>query len=127
MIKGPRNIHITDIMRYRFPMTAIASILHRISGIIVFLFIPFILIWLHRSLESEQDFLLVKDFMGSFFMGFFIWVVLSAMFYHLIAGLKHLMMDIGHLEDKKSGTKGSLVVIILGVVMSLIIGVWIIC
>lgn len=127
MMKGPRNIHITDIMRYRFPLPAIASILHRISGIIVFLAIPFILILLHRSLETEQDFLLVKDFMGSFFMGLFIWIILSAMFYHLIAGIRHLIMDMGHLEDKETGVKGSLVVLILGVVMSLLIGVWIIC
>ena len=127
MQKGSRNIHITDLMQYRLPLPAIASILHRISGVIVFIAIPFILFLLHRSLETEQDFLLVKDFTGSFFIGFLIWVILSAMVYHLIAGIRHLIMDMGHLEEKVSGTKASMVVIILGVVMSLLIGVWIIC
>lgn len=127
MIEGPRNIHLMDILRYRFPIAAIASILHRVSGIIVFLLIPFVLWLLHASLVSPQEFLLVKDFMGSFWISLLVWMVTSAMFYHFVAGIKHLIMDMGHLEEKVSGRTASLVVLILGIIGAILIGVWVLC
>lgn len=127
MRQGPRNIHITDIARYRFPAAAIASILHRISGIIIFFLIPFMLWLLHASLVSPQEFLLVKFFMGSFWVSLLVWVLATATFYHLIAGIKHLIMDMGHLEEKVSGRTASVVVIILGVIVAILMGVWVLC
>jgi succinate dehydrogenase / fumarate reductase, cytochrome b subunit len=127
MIKGPRNIRLIDIARYRFPITAITSILHRISGVIIFLLIPFVLWLLHASLVSPQSFLLVKDFMGSLWVCFGVWVVAVAAFYHLVAGIKHFIMDIGHLEEHGSGPKASWVVFILGIIGAIAMGVWILC
>jgi succinate dehydrogenase / fumarate reductase cytochrome b subunit len=125
--KRPRNIGIMSIIGYRFPLAAIASILHRISGIILFLFIPYILWMLHLSLSSEMSFLMVKDFLASPIVAFFAWITLSALFYHLVAGVKHLMMDVGFFEEKRSGRIASLVVMVLGVIGILGIGVWILC
>lgn len=127
MAKGPRNIAPANLMHYRFPMAALASILHRLSGVILFFLIPFVLWLLHLSLSSQANFLLVKDFMGSPVVAFFMWVVLSALCYHLIAGVKHLLMDVGYFEEKTSGKIASIVVIVLGLVAAIGIGVWMIC
>ncbi len=127
MTKGPRNIHLTNIIGYRFPMVAIASILHRISGLIIFLLIPFVLWLLRLSLASPQEFLLVQDFMGSLWVSFLIWLVASATFYHLLAGVKHLIMDMGHLEEKSTGRIASIVVLLLGVSGAILMGVWVLC
>ena len=127
MTKGPRNIHLTDIMRYRFPIVALASILHRISGLIIFLLIPFVLWLLRASLASPQEFLLVQDFMGSMWVSLLIWLVASATFYHLLAGIKHLIMDMGHLEEKNTGRIASIVVLLLGISGAILMGVWVLC
>jgi succinate dehydrogenase / fumarate reductase cytochrome b subunit len=127
MAKGPRNISLAALMHYRFPLSAIASILHRISGVILFLMIPFTLWVLHLSLSSQAEFLLVKDYMGSPLVAFLMWVLLSALWYHLVAGLKHLLMDLGFCEEKASGQMASVTVMVLGALGAIGIGVWIIC
>ncbi len=127
MHKGPRNIGIGMLMKYRFPVNALASILHRLSGVILFLLIPFILWTLHLSLSSQANFLMVKDYFGSPLMMFLSWVVLSALYYHVIAGIKHLLMDLGYFEEKVSGRVASLIIVLLGLVGVVGIGVWIVC
>ncbi|MCX7123135.1 MAG: succinate dehydrogenase, cytochrome b556 subunit [Gammaproteobacteria bacterium] len=127
MAKGPRNIGVLSLMKYRFPINALVSILHRLSGVILFLFIPFILWTLHLSLSSQANFLMVKDYFGSPIVMFFTWVVLSALYYHVIAGVKHLLMDVGYFEEKVSGRIASIVVIILGMIGVVGIGAWIVC
>ncbi len=127
MVKGPRNIGITSLMKYRFPVNALVSILHRLSGVILFLLIPFILWILHLSLSSQAYFLMVKDFFGSPIVMFLTWVVLSALYYHIVAGVKHLLMDMGYFEEKCSGRVASIVVMILGIIGVIGIGVWIVC
>ena len=127
MANGPRNIGIGSLMKYRFPVNALASILHRLSGVVLFLLIPFILWTLHLSLSSQANFLMVKDYFGSQTMMFLSWVVLSALYYHVIAGVKHLLMDMGYFEEKISGRIASVIVMILGVLGVIGIGVWIVC
>ena len=127
MVKGPRNIGIGSLMKYRFPINALVSILHRLSGVILFVLIPFILWTLHVSLSSQANFLMVKDYFGSPMVMFLTWVVLSALYYHVIAGVKHLLMDMGYFEEKVSGRVASIVVMVLGIVGVIGIGVWIVC
>lgn len=126
-LHGPRNIGIFSLMRYRFPFAAISSILHRLSGVILFIMIPFMLWMLHLSLISEASFLMVKDYFAAPWVEFLVWISLSALFYHFIAGLRHLLMDMGFCEEKISGKISGLIVIVLGLLGTIGIGVWIIC
>ncbi len=121
---GPRNISVGHLLHYRFPITAIASILHRISGVILFLFIPFLLWVLDLSLRANQSFAnLVLHFQNGF-VRFFLWVFLSALIYHFLAGIKHLFMDMGYFEKMCSGKAASMVVIIVSIVLIIALGVW---
>lgn len=78
------------------------------------------------SLESEAGF---NEAMTMFEEGFFArliaWGLVSALLYHMIAGVKHLIMDAGHLEELESGTLAAKVTLIAGAVSILLAGVWV--
>ncbi|HQV22216.1 MAG TPA: succinate dehydrogenase, cytochrome b556 subunit [Agitococcus sp.] len=83
---------------------AMASILHRISGIVVFLLIPVLLYILQGSLASEESFDAIKESVFGGFIGrFVVFVALAGLIYHFFAGIKHLVMDFGIAEELKSG------------------------
>ncbi|MBP9722532.1 MAG: succinate dehydrogenase, cytochrome b556 subunit [Gammaproteobacteria bacterium] len=117
----PINLALWTI---RFPITAIISILHRISGFVLFLLIPCIL-WLWQySLISIDNFNRVKDSFMSWPVKFILWVSLLALVYHLIAGVRHLIMDM-HIGDSKQGGKlGSYCVLAMTVMFGVVFGVY---
>ena len=87
----PVNLDITTI---KFPLAAITSILHRISGVGLFFSVGILLYFLQLSLSSEAGFNQALQLLDSSLIKALIWIILLAVFYHLIAGLKHLLLDI---------------------------------
>ena len=85
--KRPVNL---DIRTIQLPLTALTSILHRISGIMLFIFLGLILYMLSKSLESEKGFNEVKEIFSSPFGKVSFWLVYSSFIYHLVAGIRHL-------------------------------------
>ncbi len=120
--KRPVNLDISTI---RLPIAAFASITHRISGVIVFVGIAGLLCLLDVSLTSEADFASVRATALSPFVRFLLWGVLSALTYHLIAGVKHLLLDLGIGESKEGGPRGAQITIVVSVVLIALLGVWI--
>lgn len=108
-----RPVYI-NIFTFKFPITAIVSILHRISGVLVFLSIPVFLSILQDGLYYPWVLSTTPKIL--------IWAVLTALMYHLIAGIRHLCMDAGYAEDKRSATITSYLVFILTILFSFIIG-----
>lgn len=103
---------------------AIISILHRLSGIFLFLMIPVMLCGLSASLQSKEGFdKLMLCFSSPWCKGV-TWFLASALFYHLIAGIRHLFMDLGFGEDVKIGRISAIVVLILAILTSVSLGVW---
>lgn len=98
------------------------SILHRISGVVLFFVVAVSLFLFDASLESEQSFDLLKQWFSSPFVQFIIWASLAAMAYHFFAGIRHLIMDMGIGEDSfDSGRRSAwLVVAVAGGVIALI-------
>ena len=99
----PINVGIGDLMAFRWPVTAIASIAHRIAGAVLFVGIGFMLFALQVSLDSEEGFNTLKGLMTSPLGKFITWGLLSALAYHFVAGLKHLLMDTGVGETLEGG------------------------
>lgn len=122
MIKQrPKNLNLLTI---RFPLPAIVSILHRISGVILFLLIPLMLWGLSLSLSSSDDFDNLHLFLSSPLMKFLIWGFLSAFIYHFLAGIRHLFMDI-HLGDElKSGRLSAQLTMAISIVFIILAGIW---
>lgn len=125
-----RNIHVTDIVSYRLPPAGIVSILHRISGVILFLLLPFVVWMLDTSVTSEISY---DEFKSVFTAGFgflpgvlvkiVVWGLIWGYLHHFIAGVRHLLMDTNHgLVSKQSGHTSALVTLALSLGLTLILG-----
>lgn len=108
------------------PVTAIVSILHRVTGIILFIGLVFLFYAFDVSLESQEGFDQVVGLLQTNFLAkFIIWGVVSALMYHFVAGVKHLFMDMGYFEELESGRQAAIANIVIAVVLIVLAGVWI--
>ena len=114
-----------DLRTIKLPVTAYTSILHRISGVILFVGIAILLFGLDKSLTSEEGFVQVKECLASPLAKLIVWGLLSALLYHLVAGVRHLIMDMGVGESLEGGKLGSKIVIAVSAVIIVLVGVWI--
>ena len=112
-----------DLRTIRMPVTAIASILHRVSGVVLFVAIGGLLWLWHLSLSSVQGFEQAKAVATHPVSGLLLWGTLTALLYHLAAGLRHLAMDIGWFEEKESGKRSAVVAIVVAAIAAAICGV----
>jgi succinate dehydrogenase / fumarate reductase, cytochrome b subunit len=120
--KRPVNLDLTTI---KFPVTALASITHRITGVAIFLALPILLWMLDRSLASPESFAQLKDLLATPIAKLVVWAMLAALIFHLVAGIKHLIMDLGIGESLEGGRRGATLVFIISVVLILLAGVWV--
>ena len=115
-----------DLTTFRFPITAIASILHRVAGVILFFGSFILMALLGMSLENEAGFADTLALLENGFVSFIVWGVLAALAYHFVAGVKHLFMDMGYGETLESGrlfAKASIAVAAL-LIVSAAVWVW---
>ena len=113
-----RNIHITELSNYRMTLASIVSILHRISGFIMFVALPLVLYMLQQSLLSEDTF---KHFAGIASHPLAKLVILGlawAYFQHFCAGVRHLFMDLHLGLDKDSARKSSVGVLSVSLLLT---------
>lgn len=101
---------------------AIASILHRISGIILFLLIPVMLWILQTSLASPESFAVVFD---NILIRFFAWVFVASIAFHFVMGIKHLFADMGMHEEFKSGRAAAVVSFVIAAILIIASFVWV--
>jgi len=122
-VRDSRPVNL-DIGTMKLPVTAWVSILHRISGVILF-FATGILLWmLDVSLLSEESFAHLKRLIVHPLSQAVIWGTLAALAYHLVAGIRHLIMDCGIGESLEGGTLGAKVVLVSAGVLMVLAGVW---
>ncbi len=122
-VKKQRPVNL-DLKTIQFPVTAIASILHRVSGVITFVAVGILLWLLGQSLSSPEGFLAASAVMGSFFAKFIMWGILTALAYHVVVGIRHVMMDIGCLEETlQVGKRSAYISFVITVVLSILAGV----
>lgn len=119
--KRPINLDLTTI---KFPPMAIASILHRVSGVVLFLLFPFILYYFDLSLRGTSSFAALRLTLESLSAKLMLWAFGAALIYHLLAGIRHLIMDAGYGEHLSAGRNSAIGVIIASVVLTLLLGFW---
>ena len=124
-----RNIHVTQILKYRLPPAGIVSILHRVSGALMFLLLPFIVWLLDVSLTSEisyEQFTAAFSAGIGFVPGWFVKLVVLALIWaylhHFIAGVRHLWMDMTHSVTKEQGHSSAIVTLVSSVVLTVALG-----
>jgi succinate dehydrogenase / fumarate reductase, cytochrome b subunit len=101
-----RNIHVTQIMQYRLPLAGYVSILHRVSGALMFALLPFVLYLFDRSLTSEIAFGRFQALTSHWFVKLLILALAWAYLHHFCAGVRHLFMD-KHMGLEKGQAKSS--------------------
>jgi succinate dehydrogenase / fumarate reductase cytochrome b subunit len=123
-----RNIHaFTDLPKYRLPAPGWVSILHRISGVLMFVFLPLILWMFDTSVSSEISFARFRFAFENGAAGILLKVICLALIWaylhNFIAGLRHLWMDLSHAAvTKERGRATAKFTLGFSVVLTLILG-----
>lgn len=120
--KRPVNLDLTSLV---FPPMAIASILHRISGVAMFFLLPFMLYLLGSSLSSAESFAETQTLLATGTWKLIVWSFSVAFIYHLLAGIRHMLMDMGFGEHLPAGRYTAIAVIVLAAILAIILGMWI--
>lgn len=124
-----RNIHVTDIVSYRLPAAGVVSILHRISGALLFMLTP-LLVWLFvGSVSSESAFSEIKSVVAEgtgvlpgWFIRLVLWILIGAGLAHGLAGVRHLWMDATHRLSKEQARSTALLVLAASACLWLALG-----
>ncbi|MEY8689059.1 MAG: succinate dehydrogenase, cytochrome b556 subunit [Leptothrix sp. (in: b-proteobacteria)] len=124
-----RNIHVTDIISYRLPPAGIVSILHRVSGAVLFLLLPLIVWFFDTSITSESSY---EQFTAAFSAGIgfvpgvllkvVVWGLIWAYLQHFIAGIRHLWMDATHSVTKEDGHLSAISTLAASLLLTLALG-----
>jgi len=117
----PKNLNLLTI---HFPLPAIISILHRITGVFLLLLIPLALWGLDVSL-TESGFTALSAWFASFYIKALWWILLIPFCFHLIAGVRHLLADIHVGDTLPAGKWSAWLVLVIAALVILLIGIWI--
>lgn len=118
--KRPVNL---DIGSMQLPITAYVSITHRLSGVFLFL-VSGLMVWaLDTSLRSEEGFNSVSATLAMPVSKAILWLIASALSYHALSGVKHIIMDFGIGETMQGGVTGARIVIVLAIALAVFWGV----
>jgi succinate dehydrogenase / fumarate reductase cytochrome b subunit len=120
--KRPVNLDLGSIS---LPVTAWVSLMHRVSGVLIFAGIALLIYMLDESLASQESFSALKQHLATPVAKFAVWFVVAGFIYHTVAGVKHLIMDYGIGETMEGGVLGARLTIAVSVVLSILAGVWI--
>jgi succinate dehydrogenase / fumarate reductase cytochrome b subunit len=122
-------MRLVDAVKYRLPLAGVVSILHRVSGVLMFVLLPLIVWFFDTSLSSEVSF---ERFSSAFVSGigwvpgWLIKLVVLALIWsylhHFIAGVRHLWMDMTHSVTKEQGRSSAVVTLAASVVLTVALG-----
>ncbi|MCY4129114.1 MAG: succinate dehydrogenase, cytochrome b556 subunit [Gammaproteobacteria bacterium] len=115
-----------DLTAFRFPIAAIASILHRISGVVLLFGVGYFTYLLSLTLESPESFDWVFNAVGTTYHGVLAWTVLTAVSYHFFAGIRHLLMDFHIGISLRASSRSAWTTLILTALASIGFGLWIV-
>ena len=114
-----------DLSTIKLPITAYVSILHRVSGVIMLVGILVLLWMLDLSLASAEGFAFLQEVLDSPIAKLILWGVLSALAYHFVAGVKHLIMDLGVGETLEGGKLGAKIALAFAAILIVLAGIWV--
>jgi succinate dehydrogenase / fumarate reductase cytochrome b subunit len=122
-VKKERPVNL-DLSTIQLPAAAKASIIHRVSGVVMLIALAFLIWAFATSLSGPEGFAHVESLMTSFVAKFIGWGILTALGFHLIIGVRHWVMDLGHWEELESGRASANIFIVLSIIWAVLVGVW---
>jgi succinate dehydrogenase / fumarate reductase cytochrome b subunit len=121
MKRRPKNLNLLTI---RQPVPAIVSILHRISGALLFLFIPVLLYAWQASLRSQESFAGFRETLANPFAKLVLVALIWAYLHHFFAGIRYLFIDLNYGVELKPARASSAAVLIVSIVFTVILATW---
>jgi succinate dehydrogenase / fumarate reductase, cytochrome b subunit len=125
----PGTMRLVDAVKYRLPLAGVVSILHRASGMIMFMLLPLIIWMFDTSVTSEISFGAFTSAFGAgigWVPGWMIKVASLALIWsylhHFIAGVRHLWMDATHSVTKEQGRNSAVVTLVASLVLTVALG-----
>jgi succinate dehydrogenase / fumarate reductase, cytochrome b subunit len=123
------NMRLIEALQYRLPLAGVVSILHRVSGMLMFFLLPFIVWMFDASVTSEVSY---DGFTSAFVAGigplpgFFIKLVALALIWaylhHAVAGIRHLWMDATHSVSKQQGHSSAVATFVISIALTAALG-----
>jgi succinate dehydrogenase / fumarate reductase cytochrome b subunit len=123
IVKKQRPVNL-DLTQFDFPASARASILHRVTGVAMLFALAFVVWAWSESLSSPEGFAFIKELMTSFIAKFIAWGTLTVLSYHILGGIRHMFMDLGHFEEIESGNNSANFILVLWIICSVAAGAW---
>jgi succinate dehydrogenase / fumarate reductase cytochrome b subunit len=120
MQAGRRPVFL-NLLQIRFPVTAITSILHRASGLLLFLLIPFFILALQMSLRSAHDFNAVLGAFDSLPARLLMFILLWAALHHFLAGIRFLLLDVDIAVTRSAARASAWLVNVLAFLLAVIV------
>ena len=116
-----RNIGIGQLAGYRLPLAGKISILHRLSGALLFLLIPFALYLFEQSITSELSFDALKGFFSHVIVKLIVLVLAWAFAFHFFAGIRFLLADTHRYVSNEGGRNTAGIVLVLSSLLTIVI------
>jgi succinate dehydrogenase / fumarate reductase cytochrome b subunit len=116
-----RNIGLAQLATYRLPLAGKVSILHRISGLLLFVALPLLLYLLDQSLTSEISFDAFKGFLANPFVKLVVLVLSWSFLFHFCAGIRFLLLDTHRAVSKEGGKQTSIVVLTVSTLLTIVV------
>lgn len=117
-----RPVHL-DLVKIRMPIGAITSIIHRATGLLLFLALPYLIYLLDLSLSDSTGFLQAKESVHSPIGVVFVFLLMWSLLHHLLAGIRYLLIDIDLGVQKQAARHSALGVLIAGPILALLLTV----
>jgi succinate dehydrogenase / fumarate reductase cytochrome b subunit len=117
-----RNINVIDLMAYRLPMAGKVSILHRVSGALLFLCLPFLIALFAMSFVSQASFNALAMVIGHPIVKVILLVLIWGYLHHFCAGIRYLVLDLHIGVDKESAAKSASLVMGVSLALTLVFG-----
>ncbi|WP_085316885.1 succinate dehydrogenase, cytochrome b556 subunit [Derxia lacustris] len=117
-----RNIHVSDIAKYRLPLAGRLSILHRVTGALLFLALPIVLLPLfEKSLTSEISFEAYRELASAPIVKLILVVLSWGYLHHMCAGVRYLLLDLHMGIDKASSQKSATAVFAVSITLTILV------
>ncbi|PKI00053.1 succinate dehydrogenase, cytochrome b556 subunit [Glaciecola sp. 33A] len=121
-MKKQRPVNL-DLNTISFPPAAVASILHRVTGVAMFFALLFVIYAWATSVASIEGYNSVNSMMEAWYGKVISIGTLSALSYHIIGGIRHVVMDMGYWEELDSGNNSARAAMVMWVVITIVLGV----
>ena len=126
----PGTMRLLDATKYRLPLAGWVSILHRASGGLMFVLLPFVIWLFDNSVSSEVSFDRFRSafvagigWLPAWFVKLVVLALIWAYLHHFVAGVRHLWMDATHSVSKQQGRTSALVTLVLSLALTVVLGV----